>query len=87
MDDTAIDGTKKEKQNVKSASDSVYQEGALGETALPNSALPLSTLAQEILAGGESKSHHTDFILTSKVQDNVLHLAAGVPRQLSVSRS
>lgn len=43
---------------------------------LPNSSPPLSTLAQEILAGGESKAHHTDFTLTSKVQDNVLHLAA-----------
>lgn len=28
------------------------------------------------MAGGESKTHHTDFILTSKVQDNVLRLAA-----------
>ncbi|MER8507129.1 hypothetical protein NKJ70_22765 [Mesorhizobium sp. M0092] len=33
MDDTAIDGTKKEKQNVKSASNSILWEGGLGETA------------------------------------------------------
>ncbi|MER9185005.1 hypothetical protein [Mesorhizobium sp. M0767] len=74
MDGT--NGTKKEKQNVKSASDSVYGQGVLGETALPNSLPPLSTLAQEILAGGGSKAHHTDLILKSMVQDKVLHLAA-----------
>lgn len=50
--------------------------GSSAKPPLPNSSPPLSTLAQEILAGGESKAHHTDFILTSKVQDNVLHLAA-----------
>ncbi|ESX42564.1 hypothetical protein X762_29470 [Mesorhizobium sp. LSHC426A00] len=61
--------------------------GSSAKPPLPNSSPLLSTLAQEILAGGESKAHHTDFILTSKVQDNVLHLAARLPRQLSVSRS
>ncbi|ESW81595.1 hypothetical protein X772_22175 [Mesorhizobium sp. LSJC280B00] len=46
-----------------------YGKGPSAKPPLPNSALALSTLAQEILAGGESKAHHTDFILTS-------HLAA-----------
>ncbi|ESZ06329.1 hypothetical protein X735_31410 [Mesorhizobium sp. L2C085B000] len=74
MDGT--NGTKKEKQNVKSASDSVYGHGVLGETALTNSSPPLSTLAQESLAGGGSNAHRADFVLTSTVQDNVPHLAA-----------
>ncbi|ESX15317.1 hypothetical protein X766_26155 [Mesorhizobium sp. LSJC255A00] len=43
---------------------------------LPNSSPPLSTLAQESLAGGGSNAHRADFVLTSKVQDNVPHLAA-----------
>ncbi|MER8406810.1 hypothetical protein NKH16_19060 [Mesorhizobium sp. M1307] len=78
MDGTAIDGTKKEKQNVKSASDSILWEGGLGETApYQTGSPPLSTLAQEILmAGCDSKARHTRLILNSKAQDNVLHLAA-----------
>ncbi|MER9473526.1 hypothetical protein [Mesorhizobium sp. M0520] len=78
MDGTAIDGTKKEKQNVKSASDSILWEGGLGETApYQTGSPPLSTLAQEILmAGCDSKARHTRLILNSKAQDNFLHLAA-----------
>ncbi|WP_199201290.1 MULTISPECIES: hypothetical protein [unclassified Mesorhizobium] len=53
-------------------------QGGLGETApYPNRLPPLSTLAQEILmAGCDSKAHHTRLILNSKAQDKVLHLAA-----------
>ncbi|WP_352892422.1 hypothetical protein [Mesorhizobium sp. M0984] len=54
-----------------------YGKGSLGETALPNSLPPLSTLAQEMLmAGCDSKAHHTHLILNSKALDKVLHLAA-----------
>ncbi|WP_352483828.1 hypothetical protein [Mesorhizobium sp. M0092] len=56
-----------------------YGKGASAKPPLPKKARRLGrTLAQEILmAGCCSKACHTRFILNSKAQDNVLHLAAG----------
>ncbi|ESX61422.1 hypothetical protein X759_35290 [Mesorhizobium sp. LSHC420B00] len=50
----------------------------IGETApYQTGSPPLSTLAREILmAGRDSKAHHTRLILNSKAQDKVLHRAA-----------
>ncbi|MER9677108.1 hypothetical protein [Mesorhizobium sp. M0208] len=79
MDDTAIDGTKKEKQMPNPHRIAFYGKGRSAKPPPTKQARRLGrTLAQEILmAGSGSKACHTRFILNSKAQDNVLHLAAG----------